>query len=183
MNHVLYVVCYLANSGIKESKWSRYLKKKFGRHVFQIDLSMSLLTRAIKWDWDGKSKKSCWMRQTPVLPCNCNQCFFCLNGITSGITHHPTKKQKVTEDHKCVTRVKTDKYTNKRVNLGLKVARYCRMCYRKQSSIELTSEVRKGACRTSKMGCLICKEPICKECWNDGYDKHVKFYLENLVCS
>jgi hypothetical protein len=130
VNHVLYmVVCYLANSGIRESKWSRYLKKEFGRHDFQINLCMSLLTRAIEWDWDGKSKKPGWMRQYPVLPCNCNQCFFCLNGITSGITHHRTKKQKVTVDYKCGTRVKTDKCTSKQVNLRLKAARYCRMCY------------------------------------------------------
>ncbi len=183
MNHVLYVVVYyLANSGIRESEWSRYLKKEFGRHDFQINLGMSLLTRAIEWDWDGKLKKPGWMRQSPVLPCNCNQCFFYRNGITSIITHHPTKKQKVTVDYKCGTRVKTDKCTSEQINLGLEVAQYCRMFYQKQSSIELTSEVRKGACRTSKMGYPICKEPICKECWNDGYDTHVYFYLENLMC-
>jgi hypothetical protein len=28
-------------------------------------------------------------------------------------------------------------------------------------------------CRTSSSGCLICKEPIYKECyWKEGYDKH-----------
>jgi hypothetical protein len=49
VNHVLYVVvCYLTNSGIRESKWSRYLKKEFGRHDFQNKLGMSLLTRAIE---------------------------------------------------------------------------------------------------------------------------------------
>ncbi len=157
----------------ERAKWIRYLKKEFGRHDFQINLGMSLLTRAIKWDWDGKSKKQGWMRQSPVLLCNCNQCFFCLNGITIGITHHPTKEQKVTVDYKCRTRVKVDKCMSEWVNLELQVAQYCRMCYRKQSSIELTLEVRKGTCRTSKMGCPICKEPICKESWNDGYDKHV----------
>jgi hypothetical protein len=72
VNRVLYVVvCYLANSGIRESKWGRHLKKEFGRHDFQIDLSMALLNRAIEWDWDGTSKKPGWMRQSPVLPCNC----------------------------------------------------------------------------------------------------------------
>jgi hypothetical protein len=62
VNHVLYaVVCYLANSGIRESKWGRYLKKEFGRHDFQINLGMALLNRAIEWDWDGTSKKPGWM--------------------------------------------------------------------------------------------------------------------------
>jgi len=57
VNHVLYVVvCYLVNSGIRESEWGRYLKKEFGRHNFQIDLGMALLNRAIEWDWDGPQK-------------------------------------------------------------------------------------------------------------------------------
>ena len=55
------VVCYLVNSGIRESEWGRYLKKEFGRHDFQIDLGMALLNRAIEWDWDGSSKKPGWM--------------------------------------------------------------------------------------------------------------------------
>ncbi len=51
VNHVLYpVVCYLANSGIRESEWGRYLKKEFGRHDFQINLGMALLNTAIEWD-------------------------------------------------------------------------------------------------------------------------------------
>ena len=62
VNNVLYVVvCYLVNSGIRESEWGRYLKKEFGRHDFQIDLGMALLNRAIEWDWDGSSKKPGWM--------------------------------------------------------------------------------------------------------------------------
>ncbi len=27
--------------------------------------------------------------------------------------------------------------------------------------------------RSSRMGCAICKEPICIECWKQGYHKHV----------
>jgi hypothetical protein len=27
-------------------------------------------------------------------------------------------------------------------------------------------------CRSSSLGCPICKEPTCKECWKEGYNKH-----------
>jgi hypothetical protein len=50
--------------------------------------------------------------------------------------------------------------------------RYCGMCYQKQVSTELKVKERKGRCRTSSLGCAICKEPICMECWKEGYDRH-----------
>jgi hypothetical protein len=171
--HVMYVVVsYLAHSGIQNDEWGVYLKKKSGQHDFQIDLGIALLNRGIEWDWDGKSKKPGWMRQTPLVPCNCKQCYFCVKEMTNGIYHPSEKKQKVTVDYKCRTRVKTNKCTSERVDLGLKAGRYCRMCYRKQVSTELKAEERKGRCRTSRLGCAICKEPICMECWKEGYDRH-----------
>ena len=62
--------------------------------------------------------------------------------------------------------------TDVRVNLGLKAGKYCRMCYRKQLPTGLSAKERQKRCRTSALGCSICKEPICKECWKEGYDKH-----------
>jgi hypothetical protein len=112
------------------------------------------------------------MRKSAFKPCDCNKCFFCLNGITNGITHQPPKKQKVTVEYKCGMRVKTNKCTGKRVNLVLKLGKYCAMCYQKQVSTELKAKERKGRCRTSSLGCPICKEPICMECWKEGYNKH-----------
>jgi len=41
-----------------------------------------------------------------------------------------------------------------------------------QLTTELSAKERKKTCRTSAMGCAVCKEPICKECWKEGYDKH-----------
>jgi hypothetical protein len=113
-----------------------------------------------------------FMRQDPFVPCDCGKCFFCLNGITTGIAHPPTKKAKVTVEYKCGTRVTTNKCTDVRVSLGLSSGKYCRMCYRKQLTTELSAKDRQQRCRTSRMGCPICKEPICKECWKEGYDKH-----------
>ena len=65
-----------------------------------------------------------------------------------------------------------NKCTDVRVSLGMVSGSYCRMCYRKQLTTELSAKDRQQRCRTSRMGCLICKEPICKECWKEGYDKH-----------
>jgi len=100
--------------------------------------------------------------------------FFLLEGITNGIAHPLTKKEKVTVEYKCGTRVTTNNCTDVRVDLGIG-GHYCRMCYRKlvgTTASEQKAAVRKRMCRTSRMGCPICKEPICKECWGEGYDKH-----------
>ncbi len=64
-----------------------------------------------------------------------------------------------------------DDCTNDRVSLGM-TGQYCRMCYRKQLSTKLFASVKVKRCKTSAMGCARCQEPICKECWAEGYDKH-----------
>ena len=76
------------------------------------------------------------------------------------------------EKNKCGTRVTTNKCTDVRVSLGMELGSYCRMCYRKQLTTELSAKERRKTCRTSRMGCPICKESICKECWKEGYGKH-----------
>jgi hypothetical protein len=50
--------------------------------------------------------------------------FFCLNGITTGIAHPPTKKSKVTVQYKCGTRVTKNKCTDVRVSLGMASGSY-----------------------------------------------------------
>jgi hypothetical protein len=123
--------------------------------------------------WDGKSAtRPNFMRQAAFVPCDCGKCFFCLNDITTGIVHPPSKRAKVTVEYACGTWVKTNKCTSDRVSLGMTSGSYCRMCYRKQVSTELTA-MRKKRCNTSAMGCAICQEPVCKECWTAGYDKHM----------
>ena len=94
-------------------------------------------------------------------------CYFCKNGHTTGIAH---KRRKETTVYKCGTRVTNDECSVKRVGLG-KGSNYCRMCYRKQDA-SWSFEQKKEKCRNSTMGCKICQEPICKHCWEEGYDKH-----------
>jgi hypothetical protein len=129
----------------------------------------------ISLEWDGKSKaRPSFMPKRSLVPCDCNKRFFCVNGLTNGITHWPSKKAKVTVEYNCATQVTINKCKKikDRVSLGLKSGRYCRICYRKQITMDLLSHQRANRCRTSVMGCPICKEPICKECWEEGYDKH-----------
>ena len=168
------VVCFLIKSDIGQKQWKQYLDHHSGRHDFQIDLALSVMNYGTGLQWDGESdERPNFMRQNPFVPCDCNKCLFWLKGITTGIAHPQKKKAKVvTVEYKCGTRVTTNKCTDVRVSLGMKSGKYCRMCHRKQLTTELSSKDRQQRCRTSAMGCLICKEPICKECWKEGYDKH-----------
>ncbi len=116
-----------------------------------------------------------WVQRDQSLCCRTHlfhavvaNAFFCLNGITTGIAHPPSKKAKVTVEYACGTRVMTNKCTSERVNLGMLSGSYCRMCYHKH----VNTNKKEKKCRTSSLGCPICKEPICKECWKEGYDKH-----------
>ena len=119
--HAAYVVvCFLIKSDIGQKQWKRYLDHHSGRHDFQIDLALSVMNYGIGLQWDGESdERPNFMRQNHFFPCDCNKCFFCLNGITTGIAHPPTKKAKVTVEYKCGTRVTTKKCTDVRVSLGL----------------------------------------------------------------
>jgi hypothetical protein len=139
------IVIFLAKQDIGKPEWKKYMDKNQGQHDFQIDLRISLLNYGIGLDWDGES------RGRPS---------FCVKGLTNGITHQPSKSEKVIVEYVCQTRVITDKCTDVRVSLGLVSGKYCRMCYRKQLITELFAKERQKRCRTSVMGCSICKEPL-----------------------
>ena len=125
--HAVYVVvCFLIKSDIGQKQWTRYLDDHSGHHDFQIDLALSVMNYRISVQWDVESdERSNFMRQDPFIPCDCNKCFFCLNGITTGIAHPPKKKAKVIVEFKCGTRVTTNKCTDERLSLGLSSGKYC----------------------------------------------------------
>ncbi len=172
--HAVYVVvCFLIKGGVDQEQWKWYLDTHSGRHDFQINLALSIMNYGIGLQWDGESAtRPNFMRQIAFVPCDCGKCFFCLKGITIGIAHPPSKIAKVTVEYACGKRVTTNKCTGDRVRLDLKSGKYCRMCYQKQVSTELKAKERKGRCRLSALGCPICKEPICKECWKEGNNRH-----------
>ena len=78
------VVCYLVYVNYE---WTLYLSKNCGRHNFQIDLAIQLMIIGISMDWDGIGKQPDWMHQSDWVPCACEECYFCLNGHTTGIAH------------------------------------------------------------------------------------------------
>ena len=161
------LVTFLAEQGIEKPEWKKDRDKNEGRHNFQIDLGISLLNYGIGLDWDGVSgERPSYMQSGAFKPCDCKKCFFCLKGHTHRITHRPQKP------NNCGTQVRTNECTNECVNLGKSSGTFYQMCYRKQLTTELIANKRKKTCRTSRLGCVICKEPICTKYWKEGYDKH-----------
>jgi len=171
--------CKLHPSKSKTEGLSLFAKRNGGRRKFQIQLGLDILSYAISNAWDGRGERPDWMRQAPFVPCECNKCYFCLNGHTTGIGHQK-KYQKIKVIHtknKKVTRV--DRCTNDWLPLG-RASSYCRMCLRKlhratgKDGRLLTFKQKRKLCTTSTKGCPQpgCNEHICWSCWDEGYDKH-----------
>ncbi len=92
--HAAYViVCILSKAGMGPKQWKQYENKNFGHHNFQIDLAIDLMNCSICCEWEGVSKeRPSFMQKGPLVPCECNECFFCVKGSTNGIIHRPSKK-------------------------------------------------------------------------------------------
>ena len=166
------VICWLVSNGVGYKEWRRYLKSRDGRREFQIDLAISLINYAIALDWDGGDDRPSYMRKDAFEPCNCKKCIFCTNGHTGVIRGVDMKKRKSVFHYQCGGRLVSEGCTTERVNLNTG-NQYCRMCYRLQDTA-VPSEQRKKNCHRSRLGCRQCQEPICKSCWEKGYDKHQK---------
>ena len=108
------------------------------------------------------------MQQMEFVPCNYWDCYFCKNGHTTGIVH--CRKRDATVVFANGVRLKTKKCVNVRVNLGMG-GNYCKMCYRKQDK-GLTWQQKKKLYNLSRLGCVQCRETVCKACWDEGYDMH-----------
>ena len=174
--HALYVVVVcLAKMNIGNKEWKKYDSSNGGRHDFQIDLGIQFLNFAIDYDMKNMpvGKKPSWMRQSDPIPCNCDKCYFCITGMTTGIAHKTTKKRKIViESYKTGERLTTKDCVEIRVDLK-KGTQYCRMCYRNQPDTMSRSEKLKNS-KSSRLGCPQCNEQVCKVCWEKGYDKHLK---------
>ncbi len=106
-----------------------------------------------------------------MVPCDCEECYFYLNGLTRGVVHGNRKD--VAIQYKCGKKMRTSKCSdiNEMMNLG-KGGSWCRMCYRMNK--EGSSDEREKKCNTGRMDCPICNEIVCQSCWDMGYDKHKK---------
>lgn len=114
------------------------------------------------------------------MPCDCNRCYFCLNGITNGLAHAESrKKRKIEVVMANDVRIRMNMCTDVRVTI-LDNSDYCRMCYRihRSENPSLGYKAIRKMCSKSRMGCAQCKEPICKSCWENGYDNHENSGIE-----
>ncbi len=163
------IVCFIAKSNVNHfEEWKKYATKNGGRHKFQVDLGIVLVNHAIKAEWTDLDKpRPKWMRQAQLLPCECNKCFFCVNKLTNGIHHKESLKVIV---YHSKGKYKTNKCTEERIALWSSGS-YCRQCYRNMPK-GMDSKEKRRSCKTSKMGCPSCWEPICNACWENGYDQH-----------
>jgi len=163
------IVCFIAKSNVNHfEEWKKYATKNGGRHKFQVDLGIALVNHAIKAEWTDLDKpRPKWMRQAQLLPCECNKCFFCVNKLTNGIHHKESLKVIV---YHSKGKYKTNKCTEERIALWSSGS-YCRQCYRNMPK-GMDSKEKRRSCKTSKMGCPSCWEPICNACWENGYDQH-----------
>ena len=96
-------------------------------------------------DWIGldRDKRPDYIRVGALMPCNCNKCYVCINGYTSGIAHK--KRARVSVEYKCNTRMKTDKCSEERVNLN-NGCDYCKMCFRMRD-VGLTVTQKRKLCK------------------------------------
>ena len=128
---------------------------------FQVDLGLGLIEWGIKMDWPApynEEDKPKWLRQGPYLPCNCEQCFFCKNGKTSGITHKP----KIRFRENLVPRG----HSAQREQVAIHSQR-CKSCYekKKQEHPSWKSRAIVKKCKKGTLGCKACNEVVCEYCW------------------
>jgi hypothetical protein len=175
--HLIYAsVLFCVSIGVGNEKRSKY-KKKNGRYDLQIDLGMEITNLAIANEWkDLEGLRPDWMRKATFLPCKCKKCFFCLNKITTGISHPNGRDAKTVFVHRDMSLTTVIGCTDTRVNLE-RGNQHCRMCYRTQPTHNLagekmTTQMKKKACHWSRLGCPNCDEQVCDECWLEGYDRH-----------
>ncbi len=59
---------------------------------------------------------------------------------------------------------------------------YCRMCFRKSmgavdddgKKVSAALRKKKPCSKSARLGCPSCDEVICRDCWAEWYDMHVK---------
>ena len=167
--HVLFcIVVFCATSDIGNVDWKDYLDKNEGRREFQIDLALSIMNYGLSLDWDDDpAKQPDYVRGDAFTPCDCEKCFFCIHGLTSGVAHAGVKRKAVFH-YQCGGRLVTKGCTEERVDSGGTGSSYCRMCYRNAPGT-LSAKDKRKLCKTSRLGYNQCRETICEVWWEQGY--------------
>ena len=127
----------------------KYTKKEDGRYKFQIDLALYLINKGIELAWpdpSDASQKPKWIRQKGLVPCDCKRCFFCLNGMTTGMIHKPVKR--------VVPKAVPRGHAKKREPVAKK-RRNCQRCYERLSLLHpvLGSAEKRQLRKKTTRGC------------------------------
>jgi hypothetical protein len=174
---VYQIAIALAEAEVGPAKWKKYKDDRAG---FQIDLGMDVLNRGIKLSFgeleDGEERPD-FMRKTPFVPCDCDECYHCMNGHTNGIAHADrmiveygdssgNKRKHV------VTECDEERMSIERLQKGQK----CQVCMDalKISHPQLKYGDRRNLARTSTKGCRLCDQPVCEICWPNYEHRHKK---------
>lgn len=151
---------------------------KTERKQFQEDLGMALINRAIAKDWTGDTKdwngRPAWVWQRGLKPCECKECFFCLSGHMTGISHGTLKRQSQMVEQDNNPDAPHCPWERQTIRKGTK---YYQVCYHRlsQQYPDKSSAWKKDKMRnnwTSK-GCKDCGMTCCDTCWNPYYHPKV----------
>jgi hypothetical protein len=161
----------VVHSGLETNErkeWRKYQKKN-GRFDFQIDLGLQLIDMGIQRDWadiSDTTSKPKWMRQKPVIPCDCSQCFFCRTDKTSPATQSrsPTPSPRFKPPTPECTRAYWPLWPSSGKKPSKKA---CIMCVRARKLARPRESARQRVqkCTKTYKGCLRCRVEICPDCW------------------
>ena len=154
--HSSYCIVIALSKNVKP-EWKKYSKSTNGRYTFQNDAAMKMVERGIIMDWEdfpNPDTKPKWVRQADLIPCSCNNCFWCIHNFTTGIGH---KNKSRTARFTC---------SNKHEKIK-KNKMPCLLCMKKYKEQYPNETYGQKADRSYKtvLGCKKCNKCICTKCW------------------
>jgi hypothetical protein len=95
------------------------------------------------------------------VPCGCEECFFCKNGLTHGVDHEKKGKKRRSRSARPECDIKRGPVS--------KTPRRCLVCYKNQRALNPTLDYRviEKQCKQSRLGCTTCEIIVCAGCWMD----------------
>jgi hypothetical protein len=178
--HAMYcIIKYVAQD--KDHPWHKYNLNN-GRFNFQMDLAHALIAKGIEMDCPNHDdlkdpkKRPGYMRKMDWLPCACNRCFFCKEGLTHGISHKPKVGKRIHS-----TTVSPVGHTDVPIQMNERgTSQYCRVRYykKKEEFPDLSSTERRKKCSHPRKGCPGCGPTfyVCKKCWPE-FDHNPNRYI------
>jgi hypothetical protein len=179
--HAMYTILKASIGNDEEHTWFRFLSINDGRYKFQMEMGAALISSGITMDWEDITDmitKPPYMRQRQCVPCQCEICFFCVNGMTTGIDHKKGRKRRTEVkqpvdamhgggDNQCSI---TERGL---VRESDGESQRCKVCYQRRRSMnpKISAKEPRKACKGTRLGCPSCQAFVCKDCWS-GYEHY-----------